>query len=103
MRWRIYYEGGATWSDRDSDPFGAPPAGVIALAIELPAGGFLVQQSREAYFWKPETGWCPCDLAGLWDYLLLYRGPKAVLFGRSVRDAEFWETVGRATREGFAG
>ncbi len=94
-RFRIYYGDGSTYS---GDPYFAPPAGVQVVAQEnrkYPMSG------KHAYYWLPESGWHACDEAGMWDHWLMYRGPKAVIFGREMeRDEEFWEIVTRARREG---
>lgn len=100
IRFRIYY------SDREpytGDPFFAPSTGVQVVVQSNPGvgRGFKVMNKHDAYYWKPDCGWCNCDMAGLWDYLLMYLGPKAVLFGRSVRDDMFWTIVERASNEGL--
>lgn len=94
LSWRIYYGDDSVFSDRDGSPFDAPSANV---QVVVGAAGIL--HSKDAWVWRPDTGWRPCDTAGLWDYLLNYRGPKAVLFGRTIRDDHFWEIVKRAQRE----
>ena len=93
MKWRIYYSDGSTYN---GDPFEAPQVDVQAIAQGEP---FIVMQGRDAYFWKDDR-WNPCDVPGMWDYLMMHRGPKAVLFGRNVRDDLYWAAVGRATKEG---
>lgn len=99
MRWRIYYSDGSTFSDRDGPPFEAPQLDVQVVAMHLDGRGF-INHGKDAYYWRPDIGWSGCDQAGLWDYLMFYRGPKAVIFGRSVRDAVYWQTVERAGLEG---
>lgn len=105
MRWRIYYADGSTFSDRDGTPFEAPPAGAIVVAVEAAnAQGFTLDHgdaNKGNFYWRPDVGWQCCDMAGLWDYLLLYRGPKAVLLGRSLRDSDFWAIIARAGKEGL--
>lgn len=99
MRWRLYYGDGTTYS---GDPFYAPPVNAQVLVRENSSErGFSVNYGKFAYFWRPDVGWNACDEAGLWDYLMLYCGPKAIVFGRVLRDEEFWETVKRAMREGL--
>ncbi len=96
MRFRIYYGDGSTYS---GDPYLAPQTGVQAVAQEnrdVPMSG------KDAYYWKPETGWHSCDTLGMWDYLFSYRGPKAILFGREMqRDENFWAIRQRARVEGL--
>ncbi len=82
MRWRIYYADGTTYSDRQGEPFYAPPNDVQVVCREIKAApGFQALRGNDAYYWRPDVGWNPCDQAGLWDYLLNYCGPKAVIFG----------------------
>ena len=100
MRWRIYY------SDKEpyvGDPFLAPQTGVQAIAQEDPGAsrGYRVIVGKDAFYWTPETGWRGCDEMGLWDYLMTFRGPKAVLFGRMARNEDYWATVRRAKNEGL--
>ncbi len=96
MRFRIYYGDGSTYS---GDPYLAPQTGVQVVAQEnrtAPMSG------KDAYYWKPESGWHGCDVLGMWDYLFSYRGPKAILFGREMqRDEDFWSLRQRAKVEGL--
>jgi hypothetical protein len=106
MRWRIYYEDGSTFSDRDGDAFHAPPAGVQVIAREDPSSprGFRLLHGaaghRDAFYWKAGD-WYGCDMAGLWDHLLMYVGPKAILLGRTIRNEDFYSIKARAMREGL--
>lgn len=103
MRWRIYYGDGSTFTDRDGSAYDAPPSNAQVLAVEDSQAptGFALWHGKDAYYWNPDFGWIGCDYAGMWDYLLMYRGPKALLFGRSLRDDAFWAIVERAGREGL--
>lgn len=101
MRWRVYYDDGSTFDGSDS-PWEAPANGVQALAFETKseAHPFRVIHTKDAYYWR-DGAWYGCDIMGLWDYLMLYRGPKAVLFGRTMyRDVDFFALLERAKREG---
>ncbi len=100
FKFRIYYGDGSTYSE---DPFFAPPAGVQAVvqACSTKALGYEIMIKRHAFYWKDDCGWRTCDTAGLWDYLMMYHGPKAVLFGRSIRDEAFWDIAKKATLEGL--
>lgn len=89
---KIYYGDGSVYS---GDPFQAVPNNVIAVSVE----GRPLWHSRDAYYWHKDMGWVPCDVPGMWDYLLNYVGPKAILFGRNVRDDVYWEIVKRATED----
>ncbi len=101
MKFRIYYEDGATYS---GDPYLAIPSGAIIVAIEDVGAnnGFRLTKSKDAFFWKHDRWW-GCDVLGLHDYLTMHIGPKAVLFGRTIRDDLYWEIVQRAIKEGISG
>lgn len=103
MRWRIYYEDGTTYSDRDGSPFDALPAGAEVIAYEdptSPTGFKLMHGKRGIFIWRDDS-WHNVDDAGMWDYLLLTRGPKAIVVGRTMRDPAFWAMVARAADEGL--
>jgi hypothetical protein len=88
---KIYYGDGSTYS---GDPFYAPPNNVQVIVNDG-----AIQSGKTAYYWNPDNGWNGCDTFGLWDHLLMFVGPKAVLFGRTIRDDDFWETMKRAIKE----
>ena len=100
MRFRIYYEDREPYS---GDPFLAPQTGVLAIALEDPPSnrGYRVVVGDDAWYWKPDIGWRGCSQMGLYDYLMLYEGPKAVLFGRMVKNEKFHAAVTRARKEGL--
>ena len=101
MRWRFYYANGSTYSDRDGSPFDAPTAGAQVLAFEeANERGFALAHGKAAFVWR-DGEWHHVDEAGLWDYLYISRGPKAVIFGRTVRNSAFWALVDQAGREGL--
>jgi len=94
MNWRVYYGDGSTFSSGDGDPFHAPPSNVQVVSQD----GKL-QSGKDAYYWKPEFGWQACDQAGLADYLMMYVGPKAILYGRTIRDEAYWGVRQRAKKD----
>jgi hypothetical protein len=98
MKFRIYYEDGTTYA---SDPFYAASCGVVCVAQEKDTPtGWAIRSGRDYYYWKDER-WYECDSGGLWDYLLMHTGPKAVLVGRYVRDDIFYDVMRRAQAEGI--
>lgn len=97
MRYRIYYGDNSVYS---GDPYTAPVQNVQVIARET-TEGFALMHSKDIYYWHPESGWNGCDMPGFWDHLLSYVGPKAFVFGRSLRDDQFWKVVERATQEGL--
>jgi hypothetical protein len=95
IRWRIWYEGGATFSDLDGIAFDAPARGVQAIAQAEPSVGRQINAHRDFYWWRPEKGqWFGGDIFGLWDYLV-EPGPKKVIFGRSVKNEEYDAVIKR--------
>ena len=102
-RWRIYYGDDSTFSDRDGTPFDAPATNVMVTTVESFGGKkpFKVQHGLDNHYWHRDNGWVGCDWAGFMDYLMMFTGPKAVLFGRTIRDDKFYEIVNRAMREGL--
>lgn len=84
------------------DPFLAPATGVIVIAIEDAKSnkGFRLTLSKDAYYYKDDRWW-GCDDMGMYDYLMTHVGPKAVLFGRTIRDDDYWNIVTRANKEGL--
>ncbi len=102
LRFRIYYDDGTTYS---GDPFYAPQTGVQCVATEDPnaEAGYKVKAVRDAFYWDGRQ-WRACDEAGMWDHLLMYQGPKAIIFGRWMkRDDDFWSILAQANREGLGG
>ena len=94
MTWKIYYGDGSTYSNENGDPFSAQPNDIQVIITDG-----AVQSGKTAYYWDPANGWNGCDTPGLWDHLLMFVGPKAILFGRTIRDDAFWETMKRAIKE----
>lgn len=101
VKFRVYYDDGTTYI---GDPFIAPATGVVVIACEDTKAnkGFRMTMSKDAYFLK-DGRWWGCDVMGMYDYLMSYVGPKAVLFGRTIRDDLYWDIVSRATKEGLDG
>ncbi len=114
MRWRIYYGDGSTYSDRDGSPFFAPTSDVQVIAQEDaagPQGRILIYGDPSAgrsdlgtFCWRDDGfGWDVHDTPGFYDYLFNYRGPKAVIFGRTIPTKSFEAILARAVREGLDG
>lgn len=100
MKWRIYYGDGSTASSEDCSPFDVPPSNMQAVVIDRGDGaGPLVIEGKHYAFWTEFHGWTPCDEWGWRDYLANHLGPKVVLFGRTIPDADYRAVVSRAMRE----
>jgi len=99
MRWLIYYGDGSTYY---GDPYQAPAVNVQVIANEADnESGFTLNHSKDFYIWIDR--WYAADQAGMYDYLMFHHGPKMVLFGRTIRDADYWKILGKAGREGLDG
>lgn len=104
MQWKIYYGDGSTFSDRDGSPYDAPIVNVQVIAFALPTSptGFGLIHGKDVYVWDDNlANWQGTDAPGMWDYLMTRRGPKMLLFGRTLRNEDFWATVSRAGKEGL--
>jgi hypothetical protein len=91
---KIYYDDGTTF---EGDPMDAPQTGVQVIA------GWGEQRylahSRDYYVWRSGR-FDAADIGGFWDYLLMHKGPRIVLFGRTMaREDDYWATVSRADKE----
>lgn len=99
IRFRIYYGDGSAYS---GDPYYAPAVNVQVVVNEAyNPQGYTVSTSKDAYYWTEIKGWNACDIPGMYDYLMLHRGPKAILFGRTIRDEDWQAIVARAHEEGL--
>jgi len=103
MRWRIYYGHREPFSDRDGLPWEAPATDVQAVAKENVKGNppVKVKAGPDAFYWDEAMGWTNCDMMGVWDHLMSYKGPKAILFGRNLPDEQFNKIRARALAEGI--
>ena len=88
-RWKLHYDDGTTFSDRDGSPSEAPVLGVqvIAQAAGSDIGRLIVQ--RRDYYWYDDGEWFGGDLFGLFDYLSRSQGRSIVKFGRAVSQEVF--------------
>ena len=91
----IWYGDDTTYSHKDGDPYHAPQNNVQAVAC----GDGPVRSNKEAYYWNNETGWQACDQNGLEDYKRMYVGPKAILYGRTIRNQDYWRIKKKAEEE----
>lgn len=93
MRWRIYYTGGASFSDQDGSPYDAPTLGAqIIVQAEPDVGRYFVAQ-RDFYWWDAKRQfWFGGDQAGLYQHLFGI-GPKMIVFGTYVTNREYQDCV----------
>lgn len=93
LSWRIYYGDGSHY---DGDPYLAPARNVQMVAVSDPEHGWYLCRSNDFYWYLADTDtWQGGDHFGLWDYLI-EPGPKKVLFGRTIGNAEFEAILVRA-------
>lgn len=99
MRFRIYYGDGSTYW---GDPYLAPTTNGQVIAFEREDGTVALCHGHQerGIFCYSQIGWLCCDMAGYYDYMM-QNGPRKVVFGRTIRDADFWTIVGRAGKEGI--
>ena len=96
--WKIWYGDGTTYS---GDPYLAPATNVqVVIQKSDNKLGYDLNWGKDFYYWKDDR-WMACDDWGMRDYLMLHTGPKAVLFGRSICDADFWALKEKAMKEGL--
>lgn len=111
LRYKIYYDDGTVYS---GDPYYAPTSGVQVVAQEDSSsskGWILIHGIANAaqsdvgiYCWRDDGfGWDIHDQAGFYDYLFNYKGPKAVIFGRTIPTEDFQKVLQRAIDEGING
>lgn len=105
LSWRLYYGNRTAYGSKDGSPFDVPSRTDVQVLVKAtpnhPTRPFRCVYGQDNYYWDRINGWVACDWTGLWDYLMSYKGPQSVLFGRSKRDDLFWECIEWAKREGL--
>lgn len=86
MNFKIYYSDGSTYS---GDPLKAPGIGVVIIVQKDDVAGRSFCMAKDYYVWDGGF-WRGCDLFGLWDYIFVMNGPKAIS-GRSVPNEKYQE------------
>lgn len=70
VAWRIYYDDGSTFDNRDGEPHQAPGLGVQAIAQHDPRAGRHVLTRFDWYYYRRDQNtWWASDLFGLLDQL----------------------------------
>ena len=95
MMWKIYYDGGGTYSDEDGAPEDAPGVGVLVISETDADAGRRLIHGKDYFVWQ-DGDWLECDRVGLFDYLYCQRGWRKVLAGRIVTNAAFQQAYQRA-------
>jgi len=88
-RWKIYYDDGSTFSDRDGSIEKAPGRGVVIVAQEDADCGRHILHMKDFYYWETRDGrWYGADAFGRDDYLDR-TGWRKVIAGRNTGDANY--------------
>lgn len=86
MRFRVFYLDGSTFEDAPED---APAVGIICIAQETRAHGWVLRHSKDFYCWDwDESEWWGSDTSGFWQHMFR-TGLKIVLFGTNTNDENF--------------
>lgn len=89
LAWKIWYDGGASYY---GDPWEAPAFGVQVVVLADAENGRAMRMNHDYYWYLPGSDtWEGGDIVGLIDYLA-QRGPRKVVFGRIVPNADFRAT-----------
>lgn len=90
LKWKIFYTGCSTYSDADGSPFDAPATGAQAVVKTDTATGRVLLSCCDYYWWdNARDAWYGGDVAGFYQYMMIAKGPKAVLFGQYISNEEF--------------
>jgi len=88
VRWCVYYTHGQ-FSDTDGLPYDAPTTGVQVIAYQQPDVGRYILAKCDFYWWDiARSQWFGGDQSGFYQHLF-GKGPKMVLFGATVTNAEY--------------
>ena len=102
MKWRIYYDNGAVFSDEEGSAFDAPRIGVQVIVHQEPGGGYSLMSQSDFYYYEPErsdwSGWNYCDQYTLVLHLQRAKQPL-ILFGSMIKTSQFTEIEKRALSE----
>lgn len=98
MRWKIFYDGGYTFSDEQGKPEDMPAFGVVCIVCADDLVGRMILHKFDWYYWT-DGGWQGGDIYGLLDRLLHRLPTVAVCQGRTVPNAVYQEIMGRADKD----
>lgn len=97
--WIIFYGDGSTFDSTQGEAGEAPSADVqVVVQIDADHKWVTYAQSKcYVWGWKDDNRWIGVDDLGYLDYLLNYRGWKAILVGRWCDEKTFNRIFKRAT------
>lgn len=89
-RWKAWFEGGATYTDSDCEPWELPPLGLVF--VTQPGASYDILRDRNHYLYREDIReWVNCDDAGLWDQLTTrVRDISAYRLGREIHLKAEW-------------
>jgi hypothetical protein len=95
MKYKIYYGDNSVFTDEDGMPWEAPTLNVQVI-WQLQPENILIYGNSSAgrsdlgwFTYREDWGWDIHDMPGLIDYLITYKGPKAILLGRTIPTQDF--------------
>ena len=92
INWKIYYEDGSTFSNKDGPPFSAPRTGVQVIIYKEEEGYSILSQA-DYYYYEPERnefGWSHCSPEGMMLQLIRAKNPL-ILFGSYILTRTYTE------------
>lgn len=99
-KWKIYYDDGSTFDERQGDVTAAPAFGVVCIIFPDDLVGRIILHRHDWYYWVASEGrWSGGDIHGLLDRLLNNLEMTAVKQGRNTSNDAFWTIMGLADKD----
>lgn len=105
LKWKIYYGDGSTFDHTQGKAWEAPATDAQVIWQQQPEG-VLIYGSQSAgrsdlgwFTYRDDWGWDIHDMPGFMDYLMHYKGAKAVLIGRTIPTDAFQEILKCAIKD----
>lgn len=102
MRWKIHYDDGRTFSDRDGEPCDAPSYGALVVVQQHDGrlGILNAQWPNKGYYINIEGEWQAADSFDIIDLCSTrLREIRGVVIGRLVTNREFEQALKRAQND----
>lgn len=97
--WRIYYDTGAVFTDKQGSPCDAPRTGVQVIVQSHPSAGYEIVQGGDFFYYEEDRrGWWYGDIFTAMDHLMRATR-QCLLFGRMVPDDQFAQLIKRVNEE----
>jgi hypothetical protein len=101
MKWKIYYDNGTAFSNRDGNVVDAPARGVQVIVQVDKYHGWYTETAYDYYIWDDRGEghkWIGVDFVGVIDYII-EPGWKCILLGRTVSNKRFNEIFQKAKND----